>query len=107
MALLACPIADLIGGDDRRVVRLGDRNRVADMVLMAVRQRHMGARDVRSGCRRRRIACQKRIDDDTGIGGLNQAGTVSQKRQYGHVSLAPLMVGTRFGAVHAVCRRYA
>ena len=88
--------AQLVIADHHRAGRLVDRHGVADMVVVAMRQQHVGhpLRDLLPALAPGRIAGQKRIDQDPRVAGLDAKGRMAEPRDlHGWFSL--LLVGGR------------
>ena len=97
-ALRGQPHAEVVIGDHRGAGALGDRQRVPDMVAMAMRDQHMRG----SGRRRFRIAhkggipCEEGIDQDNGLGKFQPEGGMSEP---GDLHGRPLSLTTGGGRV--------
>ena len=81
----------------RRARLLADRNRIADMIVMAVGQHHMGHPfgdliDRQPGCLERPVARQKRIDQDDAVACFNAECGMSIP---GDFHVIPPLGGTR------------
>ncbi len=78
--LLAEMAGDLEDGDQRGAGRFADRHRVADMIVVAVGERHVGrsSRCFFHVAFEDRASRKKRIDDQHGFAGLDAKGRLTE-----------------------------